>query len=290
MIEPINSLFRAFEREDPPPKRQAAVTPEFLKATDRWCRDVGLFHSHIADLVVGAFFFAMRACEFCKTPRRGRTKLVTLDDITFRGEGRRVISLTDPMLREKARHVTVRFRDQKNGVRMDKRTQGLSGNSRLCPVMAWARACRRVLETVEGASKDTPVCQVGIPSRTGRRVLMVKASDVARTLRLVCRNEGGASRFGFGPDDLGTRSIRSGAAMALFLMHHSVERIKILGRWSSDAFLVYIRPQVLEWTSIMASDMVRANDFLDLRYDRATRGEDWREVGIKFPNLSRSHR
>jgi len=52
--------------------------------------------------------------------------------------------------------------------------------------------------------------------------------------------------------------------MALFLMDHSVEKIMILGRCSSNAFMVYIRPQVLEWTNIMAQDMAKAGSFHDL--------------------------
>ena len=54
--------------------------------------------------------------------------------------------------------------------------------------------------------------------------------------------------------------------MSLFMMNHSTERIKILGRWSSDAFLVYIRPQVLEWTNIMSKDMSKVKNFLDLNF------------------------
>ena len=38
----------------------------------------------------------------------------------------------------------------------------------------------------------------------------------------------------------------------------------ILGRWSSDAFLDYIHPQVLEWTNLMAHDMAQSRKFLDL--------------------------
>jgi len=45
-----------------------------------------------------------------------------------------------------------------------------------------------------------------------------------------------------------------GAAMVLFLDNHSVERIRILGCWSSDAFLVHIIPKVMEWTNSMAQD------------------------------------
>jgi hypothetical protein len=37
--------------------------------------------------------------------------------------------------------------------------------------------------------------------------------------------------------DIGTHSIRSGAAMAMFLSDCSVCLIMMIGRWSSDAFL-----------------------------------------------------
>jgi hypothetical protein len=37
----------------------------------------------------------------------------------------------------------------------------------------------------------------------------------------------------------------------------------ILGRWSSDAFLVYIRPEVLEWTIHMRNYMIHNDSFFD---------------------------
>jgi hypothetical protein len=82
---------------------------------------------------------------------------------------------------------------------------------------------------------------------------------------------GGKPTFGFHPHEIGNRSIRSGAAMALFLKDHSTAKIMILGRWSSDAFLVYIRPQVLEWTNNMSRDMISFDSFLDVGlYDIAS--------------------
>ena len=51
--------------------------------------------------------------------------------------------------------------------------------------------------------------------------------------------------------------------MALFLMKHSPTRIKILGRWSSEAFMAYIRPQVLEWTDNLSNDMLHHDSFFD---------------------------
>ena len=66
------------------------------------------------------------------------------------------------------------------------------------------------------------------------------------------------------PGDLDTKSVRSGGAMALFMMGYSPEKIMILGRWSSTAFMDYIRPQTLEWTSLMSSDMAKAPRMMDL--------------------------
>jgi hypothetical protein len=96
---------------------------------------------------------------------------------------------------------------------------------------------------------------------------------VTRLIRLNCEVNGLVKGYGCAPNDLGTRSIRSGAAMGLFLMDHSVEKIMILGQWSSDAFMAYIRPQVLEWTNIMSRDLALAGNYRDLGFrsnERAT--------------------
>jgi hypothetical protein len=96
---------------------------------------------------------------------------------------------------------------------------------------------------------------------------------------------GGSDVFGFNGKDIGTKSLRSGAAMGLFLMNHSVAKIMILGRWSSDAFLVYIRPQVMEWTNQMSADMIAHDSFLD-----ATDRQQPRESGGLGPTKSKARR
>ncbi|KAL7556053.1 hypothetical protein ACA910_010012 [Epithemia clementina (nom. ined.)] len=68
-------------------------------------------------------------------------------------------------------------------------------------------------------------------------------------------------RFGYWHQDIGTHSLRSGAAMALFLAQHSILKIMILGRWSLAAFVKYIRPQVMEWTAGMSMSMLQSPDF-----------------------------
>jgi hypothetical protein len=51
--------------------------------------------------------------------------------------------------------------------------------------------------------------------------------------------------------------------MILFLQNISSTRIMLLGQWASVAFLVYIRPQVLEWTSNMSRDMINIDSFFE---------------------------
>jgi hypothetical protein len=50
----------------------------------------------------------------------------------------------------------------------------------------------------------------------------------------------------------------------LFLMHHTKDWIMILGRWSSNAFLVFIFTQVLEWMNNMSRDKIKLDNFLDV--------------------------
>ena len=219
---------------------------------------------HTADLITGAYFFAMRACEFSRTRVPGRTKTLTLEHITFRSQNKEEVNPSHPNFHGLVQYVTICFANQKNGRKMERRTQGKTGHATFCPVKAWSRAYQRVLRHFPHAGMRTTICSLR-DHHSGRRV-EVSSTGVAELLRKICRLRGAKNRFGFKPENLGSRSIRSGAAMSLFMMNHSTERIKILGRWSSDAFLVYIRPQVLEWTNTMSKDMIHVKNFLDLNF------------------------
>ena len=52
------------------------------------------------------------------------------------------------------------------------------------------------------------------------------------------------ARLGFKPDKIGTHSICSGATMPMYLDKVPVYTVMLIDRWSSDAFLKYIRKQV----------------------------------------------
>ncbi len=56
-------------------------------------------------------------------------------------------------------------------------------------------------------------------------------------------------------------SIRSGAAMAMYIPECVVYTIMLIGRWSSDAFLQYIRKQVMEFSQNAAKKMLTYQNF-----------------------------
>jgi hypothetical protein len=63
--------------------------------------------------------------------------------------------------------------------------------------------------------------------------------------------------FNIKPDEVGLHSMRSASAMAMYLNGIPVYTIMLLGRWSSDAFLRYIRKQVTEFSKEVSRKMIQ---------------------------------
>ena len=68
----------------------------------------------------------------------------------------------------------------------------------------------------------------------------------------------------FNEKDIGLHSIRSGGAMAMFLSGISKIIIQRVGRWSSEAFLEYIREQVESFTFGVSQKMLKFEHFHNL--------------------------
>jgi hypothetical protein len=62
--------------------------------------------------------------------------------------------------------------------------------------------------------------------------------------------------YGIHQDEVGLHSFRSSSAMAMYLNGIPVYTIMLLGRWSSDAFLRYIRKQVTEFSNNVSRKMI----------------------------------
>jgi hypothetical protein len=66
----------------------------------------------------------------------------------------------------------------------------------------------------------------------------------------------GSARLGFEPSKMGMHSLHSGAAMEMYLAGVPVYTIMLIGRWSSDAFLHYIRKQLEQFLRYVAKQML----------------------------------
>jgi hypothetical protein len=113
-----------------------------------------------------------------------------------------------------------------------------------------------------------PKALVGHPQldawRTSISMKMARRSTAARRGSVAHGDAVGAigeARLGFKKENVGTHSIRSGAAMAMYLGECPVFMIMLIGRWSSDAFLRYIQKQVMEFSQNVAKKMLSCQNF-----------------------------
>jgi hypothetical protein len=197
-----------------------------------------------------AFFFAMRSCEYLKTTGSRRTDPIRLGDITFRDRFNRIVPHTDPNLHE-AESVSITFRFQKRDLRDDTITQSRSGNRVYCPVIACATIVREML-----ADKWGPKDYVYKYRQENGTWSSVTSQAALLMLRQFLRDTN-SELLNIKPDECGLHSLRSSAAMAMYLNGIPVYTIMLLGRWSSDAFLRYIRKQVTEFSKGVARRMIQ---------------------------------
>ena len=247
----LNLLFRGYHSSDPPTKQQKALTPSFYRQ---------LFHrasthkkTALALLAIAAFFWACRSCEYTKAATERKTKLCCLRNIRF-FIGTRELHLDDPHLLN-ADRVTWNFEDQKNDERNVTIPQDNNQDPLMNPVRALASTVQRIL-SYPGTSLDTSICTYmsdGELHELTQEDLLLAFRENAAAI--------GKDKLGFGPEDIGTHSNRSAAAMAMFMDDTPVYMIMLMGRWSSDAFLKYIRRQVLEFSKGISFRMIR-NDIL----------------------------
>jgi hypothetical protein len=71
----------------------------------------------------------------------------------------------------------------------------------------------------------------------------------------------GIDKMGFSAKEVEIHSNRSGGAMSMFLLGTLFHTIMLIGRWSYDAFMQYIRKQVLAASHGISQKMLTFEDF-----------------------------
>eukprot|EP00956_Cyclotella_meneghiniana_P034348 scaffold103894_cov40-Cyclotella_meneghiniana.AAC.3 len=244
----LSRQFRAYRNKDPPVKQQKAIPTIVIKELTRLQQTE--LQKAVAQLAVGAFFFAMRSCEYLKVPQaeKRRTDILRLRNIRFFRNGVE-LPHSHPQL-ETAEVVSITFEKQKKDEKMDTVNQLASGDAILCPKYAWASIVKRI-RSYPGTNDDTPVSTVMVNGRLTHVTSKILIDALEGAIEAV-----GNDRIGIQKGEIGTHSIRSGAAMAMYLGEVPVYTIMMLGRWSSDAFLRYIRKQVEQFSHNVSRKMI----------------------------------
>ena len=208
-----------------------------------------------AQLATIGIFFAMRSCKYLKVTaaEQRRTEILRLRNIRF-FTGTEILGHDHPQL-EYAECVAITFERQKKDEKMDTITLIASGDAVLCPVRAAAAIVRRIRK-YPGSSQNSPISTVysnGVINQVTSHHMINAIHDAVGAI--------GKTRLGIKKEDVGTHSIRSGAAMAMYLGKCPVFMIMLIGRWSSDAFLKYIRKQVMEFSQNVAKRMLACQNF-----------------------------
>ena len=152
--------------------------------------------------------------------------------------------------------VTITFVDQKNGERMESVTQFCTNDRVLCPV----RAAATIVKRIRAIPSTTEETTINAYIDQSQKLAYVTSKQVKEALRAAVATIG-ESKLGFSSSEVGTHSIRSGAAMAMHLAEVPVYTIMIIGRWSSDAFLRYIRKQVAQFSQNIAQQMLSTQNY-----------------------------
>jgi hypothetical protein len=243
---------KGLKGDDSPPKKQAPATPELVRLLASSAESVPVDHA-IGKLASGAYFFAMRSCEYLKVSGKRKTKLLLLEDIQFHIANRE-ISHSSPEIFD-SDTVTVTFKDQKNGELMQRRTAWRTNDPLLSPVSAWASIVSRIM-SYSGCSKKTSVNTV----LANGRLIEITSTMMVASIRSAASTLG-RDRLGYDPSCFGTHSIRCGAAMAMHLGGCATFVIMITGRWKSAAFMEYIREQIAQFSEGVSQRMILRQNY-----------------------------
>jgi hypothetical protein len=250
----LQRQFRHFSNTDKPPTQQAAVTGSILRKLHQLATPN--LEKTMCDLFIGAFFFAMQSCEYLSVTGTRRTKLLQVKNIRF-FKSKREQDHCDKQL-HKADTVSITFEFQKKDIKNDTITQHKSTDTLLCPVKIWSRIIKCLINQKE-TNQNTTVNTYYSEGKSYKIIGSMLLKQLRRATKAIGKEE-----LGFSENQIGLHSARSGAAMAMYLAGIPVYIIMLIGRWSSDAFLLYIRKQVQEFSKNISQNMITNENFFTI--------------------------
>jgi hypothetical protein len=257
-LRPFTSTVQRLQEQQPRQQSQQCLPFSLLKKMlERPIAHLAIFIVFHQLMLLG-FFFAMRSFKNVKVSGERRTHPLRKRNMVFR-KGGRILPHSSPRL-HLADTITITFEYQKRDKRNNTVTQWRTGDSTYCPVVVSAAVVRR-LEAM-GASKSDFIYKFkGDDGRT-------RDFDSATALWMLRGFISSVDFKGLGlnPKRIRLHSLQLLAAMAMYLNGVPVYTIMLLGCWSSDAFLRYIRKQVESFGSGVLSKMIVTSRFLHVSH------------------------
>jgi hypothetical protein len=209
----------------------------------------------LGQLTIRAAFFACCSCKYSTVPKREErlTKQLCLQNIRFFKDGHLIPAPSANL--ESTDSLAITFKMQKNDCKFDTVIHGQTEDPVLCPVLQWAQLVNRIW-SYPNTTCDTPVCAVWHRGRLDKIALTQVLLALCATSKAV-----GSACLGFKPSKMGMHSLCSGAAMEMYLVGVPVYTIMLISRWSSNAFLRYIRKQAEQFLGHVAKQMLTFRSF-----------------------------
>ena len=257
----LSRQFRGMKNSDPGEVQQKALPVcvywemhKFAAASSSSSSDLDLT---VANILTLAYFFCMRSCEYLDVQGERRTKILCMRNIRFFDDKNRDITREYNKIHLEA-SVTLTFEFQKRDIRNDIISNDSTEGGKMCPVLAAAAIVKRI-RSYNISSIPFEDIQINYV-KSGGGFFTIPSSVFLQRIRFIV-DLLGESRLSFTSSEVGTHSNRSGGAMGMFLAGTPIYTIMLMGRWSSNAFMRYIRKQVLQLSHGISHCMLTYNEF-----------------------------
>ena len=229
----LRRMYSAWKKEDDPPARVEPVPMIILLRATELAGD-NVRDSATIDCMWMGFYYLLRPGEYANAS----------------GDAKHPFRLQDVGMQVGARHfkhahlatfnqlamatlASLTFSTQKNGVKGEKLAHSTTGHPISCPVRATLRRVTHL--KLHNAPPSTPLHIYF--DETGKK-RAVSSSMITSILRIAALTIPGHA--GIDPTNIAARSLRASGAMALLLGGLDPDKIRIVGRWRSDAMFRYL--------------------------------------------------
>jgi hypothetical protein len=227
-------MFSAWKKEDDPPARVEPVPMAILlRATELMDMAVARDAATI-DCIWMGFYFLLRPGEYANATGDAKHPF-RLQDVGLKIGAQHfpAAHLVPPHRFPLATLVSLTFTTQKNGVKGEKLSHCTSGHPISCPVRATLRRVAHLLR--HNAPPNTPLHVYIDPDGSKKAESSTIITSVLRAAALPIPGHAGVN-----PDNIAARSLRGSGAMALLLGGLDPDKIRVVGRWKSDAMFRYL--------------------------------------------------